>query len=46
MSIGSHAQNDFDRVTQKMADNQMRDASPSLLSLIGSEEKVMNLRPL
>lgn len=45
MEFGPSCKNDFERVTKSMIENQKRDPYPSLKSLVGQDEKVMNLRP-
>ena len=46
MSTGAYPRNDYERVTRSMFDNQRRDTVPSMRTLTGQEQKVMNLRPL
>ena len=43
---GTGITNDYDRVTHSMLENQLRDPIPSMRTLVGAEDKVMNLRPL
>ena len=38
--------NDYERVTKSMFDNQRRDTEPSLRTITGQDQKVLNLRPL
>lgn len=46
MNTGAFPRNDYERVTRSMFDNQRRDTVPSLRTITGQDQKVMNLRPL
>ena len=46
MRFGSHKHSTHERVLHHMLDNQQRDPEVNLKSILGSNEKVMNLRPL
>jgi len=46
MQFGTSHRTDFQRVTQSMKENQLKDPIPTLKSLVGQDVKVMRLRPL
>ena len=46
MNFGSNSKMDFERIQKNVKDNTLRDTKPSLRTLVGNDEKVMNLRPL
>lgn len=46
MNFGTGYKNDYERVKRNMHENSQRDPIPSMRSICGSDEKVMNLRPL
>ena len=45
MNFGSSNKLDFERIQKHLRDNTLRDTKPSMRTLLGSDEKVMNLRP-
>ena len=46
MKFGSSCNTDFERVSKSMAENKLKDPEPSMRSILQSEYKVMNLRPV
>ena len=46
MAFGANPRNDYERVNKSVADNSWKDTATSFHTLVGQDEKVMNLRPV